>query len=75
MESEQGWRTAIKTAIDCGIPVPALSSALAFFDGYTSGRLPANLWHKSRPSAGHVGISARQAPPRNGMMRPLSGRQ
>jgi 6-phosphogluconate dehydrogenase len=46
--SEQGWRTTVKTAIDCGIPVPALASALAFFDGYTSGRLPANLLQAQR---------------------------
>ena len=31
-----------------GIPVPALSSALAFFDGYRSARLPANLTQAQR---------------------------
>ncbi len=48
IKSEQGWRTTVKTAIDCGIPVPTLASALAFFDGYTSGRLPANLLQAQR---------------------------
>lgn len=48
MQSEQGWRSTIKIAIDSGIPVPAISSALAFFDGYTSGRLPANLLQAQR---------------------------
>ena len=38
-----GWRETLKMAIDAGIPVPAMSSALAFFDGYSCGRLPANL--------------------------------
>jgi 6-phosphogluconate dehydrogenase len=43
-----GWRETIKMAIDVGIPVPAMSSALAFFDGYTCGRLPANLIQAQR---------------------------
>lgn len=43
-----GWRAALKLAIDAGIPVPAMSSALAFFDGYTCGRLPANLIQAQR---------------------------
>jgi 6-phosphogluconate dehydrogenase len=43
-----GWRETIKMAIDAGIPVPAMSSALAFFDGYTCGRLPANLIQAQR---------------------------
>ena len=43
-----GWRETLKMAIDAGIPVPAMSSALAFFDGYTCGRLPANLIQAQR---------------------------
>ena len=31
------------TAVELGIPVPALSSALAYYDSYRSSRLPANL--------------------------------
>lgn len=43
-----GWRDALKMAIDAGIPAPAMSSALAFFDGYTSATLPANLIQAQR---------------------------
>jgi 6-phosphogluconate dehydrogenase len=43
-----GWRATVKMAIDAGIPVPAMSSALAFFDGYCSGTLPANLIQAQR---------------------------
>jgi 6-phosphogluconate dehydrogenase len=48
LQSVTGWRVAIKTAIDAQIPVPAMSSALAFFDGYCSGQLPANLIQAQR---------------------------
>ena len=34
--------------IGCGIPVPAMSSALAYYDGYRTGRLPANLLQAQR---------------------------
>lgn len=43
-----GWRAALKMAIDAGIPVPAMSSALAFFDGYCSATLPAKLIQAQR---------------------------
>jgi len=43
-----GWRAAVKMAVDAGIPVPAMSSALAFFDGYCSADLPANLIQAQR---------------------------
>ena len=42
------WRTAVATAVTAGIPVPAFTTALAFFDGYRSGRLPANLLQAQR---------------------------
>ena len=45
---QHGWRTAVRYAIDAGIPVPALSSALSFYDGYRSERLPANLLQAQR---------------------------
>ncbi len=42
--SAQGaWRRVVSTAVDLGIPTPALSSSLAYYDGYRSERLPANL--------------------------------
>lgn len=49
IESTQpGWRKVIALAVEHGIPVPALSSALAFYDGYRTGRLPANLLQAQR---------------------------
>lgn len=44
VESAQAaWRRVVAAAVTHGIPVPALSSALAFFDGYRTERLPANM--------------------------------
>ncbi len=45
---QDSWRKVISTAYLNGIPVPALSTALAFFDGYRSERLPANLLQAQR---------------------------
>jgi 6-phosphogluconate dehydrogenase len=36
-------RTVIKVARDLGVPVPAMSAALDYFDSYRAARLPANL--------------------------------
>ena len=36
------------TAIRCGVPVPAMCSALNYFDGYTTENLPANLLQAQR---------------------------
>ncbi|MBU1660463.1 MAG: decarboxylating NADP(+)-dependent phosphogluconate dehydrogenase [Chloroflexi bacterium] len=41
--AQLGWRRVIATAVEAGIPVPAMSSGLAFYDGYRRERLPANL--------------------------------
>jgi len=46
--SHRGWRNAVATAVKKGIPVPAFSTALAFYDGYRSERLPANLLQAQR---------------------------
>jgi 6-phosphogluconate dehydrogenase len=49
VESAQAaWRRVVSHAVSMGIPVPAMSSALAFFDGYRRGRLPANLLQAQR---------------------------
>ncbi|HUW08793.1 MAG TPA: decarboxylating NADP(+)-dependent phosphogluconate dehydrogenase, partial [Anaerolineae bacterium] len=45
---QAAWRRVVAAAAELGIPVPALSSALAFFDGYRSARLPANLLQAQR---------------------------
>jgi len=42
------WRQVVATASLHGIPVPTMSSALSYFDGYTTGRLPANLLQAQR---------------------------
>jgi 6-phosphogluconate dehydrogenase len=42
------WRRVVAQAVEAGIPVPAMSSALAFYDGYRRGRLPANLLQAQR---------------------------
>lgn len=41
--SQESWRRVVCSAVLWGIPVPALSAALAFYDGYRAERLPANL--------------------------------
>ncbi len=42
------WRRVVAAAVELGIPVPTLSSALAFYDGYRRQRLPANLTQAQR---------------------------
>jgi len=45
---QEGWRKVVTTAVEQGIPTPAISSALAYFDGYRSAVLPANLLQAQR---------------------------
>lgn len=47
-KAQQGWRQVIATAVTHGIPVPAMASALTYFDGFRSERLPANLLQAQR---------------------------
>ena len=42
------WRNVAATAVRCGVPVPAMCSALNYFDGYTTASLPANLLQAQR---------------------------
>jgi 6-phosphogluconate dehydrogenase len=46
--AQPGWRRAIGAGVVHGIALPAMSAALAYFDGYRSGRLPANLLQAQR---------------------------
>ncbi|KAJ2005809.1 phosphogluconate dehydrogenase (decarboxylating) gnd1 [Coemansia thaxteri] len=46
--AQSGWRNAISTATLIGIPIPALSTALSFYDGYRTARLPANMIQAQR---------------------------
>lgn len=45
---QESWRLVLAQAVTSGIPVPAFSTALAFYDGYRSARLPANLLQAQR---------------------------
>ena len=46
--AQAGWRRVVATAVELGVPVPAYSTALAFYDGYRSASLPANLIQAQR---------------------------
>ncbi|MDX1689936.1 MAG: decarboxylating NADP(+)-dependent phosphogluconate dehydrogenase [Acidimicrobiia bacterium] len=46
--AQPGWRRTVGRAVAAGIPVPAYATALAFYDGYRTERLPANLIQAQR---------------------------
>jgi len=46
--AQAGWRRTVARAVAAGIPVPAYSSAVAFFDGFRTGRVSANLIQAQR---------------------------
>jgi 6-phosphogluconate dehydrogenase len=46
--AEAAWRRVVAAAVTSGIPAPAYSSALSYFDGMRSRRLPANLIQAQR---------------------------
>jgi len=45
---QAAWRHAVALAVEHGVPTPAISTALSFFDGYRTARLPANLLQAQR---------------------------
>ncbi|QDH81094.1 decarboxylating NADP(+)-dependent phosphogluconate dehydrogenase [Echinicola soli] len=47
-KAQPGWRKVCAVAVTNGIPVPSLSASLAYFDGFRSKRLPANLLQAQR---------------------------
>jgi 6-phosphogluconate dehydrogenase len=47
-KAQGSWRRVVAAAVEHGIPVPAISSALAYYDGYRCERLPANLLQAQR---------------------------
>ncbi|NOX75250.1 MAG: decarboxylating NADP(+)-dependent phosphogluconate dehydrogenase [Gammaproteobacteria bacterium] len=47
-DAQTGWRRSIQFAISSGLPTPAFSAALAFYDGYRCATLPANLLQAQR---------------------------
>jgi 6-phosphogluconate dehydrogenase len=46
--AQTSWRRVVSKAVELGIPVPAMSAALAFYDGYRHNTLPANLLQAQR---------------------------
>ena len=62
-KAQPAWRKIVITATQLGIPVPAFSTPLAYYDGYRSERLPANdccrpqriLWGTHLRARGHAG--------------------
>ena len=47
-KSQNGWRNVVSLAIVNGVPIPAMTSSLSYFDGYRSENLPANLLQAQR---------------------------
>ncbi|NJL92887.1 MAG: NADP-dependent phosphogluconate dehydrogenase [Anaerolineae bacterium] len=47
-DRQVAWRAVVQQAVQMGVPTPALGSALAYYDGYRSARLPANLIQAQR---------------------------
>lgn len=47
-ECQRAWRDVIAKSVEVGIPTPAFSTALAFYDGYRAEKLPANLIQAQR---------------------------
>jgi 6-phosphogluconate dehydrogenase len=47
-QAQKSWRRVVTTAFKLGIPIPTISAALAFYDGYRHERLPANLLQAQR---------------------------
>jgi len=47
-QSQAGWRKVVAKGVETGVPMPAMSAALAFYDGYRTECLPANLLQAQR---------------------------
>ncbi|MFH1718777.1 MAG: decarboxylating NADP(+)-dependent phosphogluconate dehydrogenase [Planctomycetota bacterium] len=47
-QAQISWRRVVTTAVKMGIPIPTISAALSFYDGYRHERLPANLLQAQR---------------------------
>jgi 6-phosphogluconate dehydrogenase len=47
-KAQDAWRRVVIAAVNMGVPMPAISSALAYYDGYRAKRLPANLLQAQR---------------------------
>ena len=60
--AQDGWRKVCAAAMLAGIPVPALTAALGYFDGCRSAWLPANLLQAQRDYFGAHGYERTDAP-------------
>jgi 6-phosphogluconate dehydrogenase len=47
-ERQAAWREVVQSAVAAGVPIPALSASLAYYDSYRTERLPANLTQAQR---------------------------
>ena len=47
-KAQDGWRRIVIKGVELGLPLPAISAGLAYYDGYRSARLPANLLQAQR---------------------------
>jgi 6-phosphogluconate dehydrogenase len=47
-KAQENWRKVVSLAAENGVPVPTFASSLAYYDGYRSARLPANLLQAQR---------------------------
>jgi 6-phosphogluconate dehydrogenase len=47
-QGQKAWRRVVSTATELGLPVPAFSTALAYYDSYRREALPANLLQAQR---------------------------
>jgi 6-phosphogluconate dehydrogenase len=60
--AQSGWRTVCSAAFAAGIPIPAMASALSYYDGYRCARLPANLLQAQRDYFGAHTYERKDAP-------------
>jgi 6-phosphogluconate dehydrogenase len=51
-DAQPGWRRSVIAAVALGIPVPAMTASLAYFDSYRTARLPQNLTQAQRDAFG-----------------------
>ncbi|XP_022646258.1 6-phosphogluconate dehydrogenase, decarboxylating-like isoform X2 [Varroa jacobsoni] len=59
---QSSWRTVVATAVQLGIPTPCFSTALAFYDGFRSARVSANLIQAQRDFFGAHTYELENAP-------------
>ena len=60
-DAQPGWRRSVAKGVELGIATPCFSTALAFYDGYRSKKLPANLLQAQRDYFGMSPITSRSS--------------